>query len=209
MKILNIIFICIILVSCKNSNINVLDLNLDELTKYKIELSQEIYQNGINESILSDELVSEYLLNPSNVNIENVFDEGFLNKIIKRGEYLKSLNNYNVKQNEYLNFKRNLLPKPEPLPTVIKTKLLSLNDCVKIMENHCKGSNQQLIKYFETEFDGKTVYYFFTLSYDKPGYSCVSLMTPFGEDILSVDCKTTELKVVQWNNIPDSPKIYL
>ena len=77
------------------------------------------------------------------------------------------------------------------------------------MENHCKGSNQQLIKYFESEFDGKIVYMFFTLSYDKPGYSCVSLMTPLGEDILSVDCKTNEVKVMEWNSIPGSPKIYL
>lgn len=122
MKILNIIFIYIILVSCKNPNINVLDLNLDELTKYKIELSQEIHQNGINESILSDELISEYLLNPSNVYINNVYDKDFLEKIIKRGDYLRSLNNYSIKQNEYLNFKINLLPKPEPLPTVNKSE---------------------------------------------------------------------------------------
>ncbi len=209
MKFLNLIFIYIILVSCNRQNINVLELNLDELTKYKIELTQDIHKNGINESMLSNELISEYLLNPSNVYINNVYDKDFLEKIIKRGDYLRSLNNYSVKQNEYLNFKRSLLPKPKSLTTVKKTNLLSLNDCVKIMENHCKGSNQQLIKYFESEFDGKIVYMFFTLSFDNPGYSCVSLMTPLGEDILSVDCKTNEVKVIEWNNIPGSPKIYL
>ncbi len=113
------------------------------------------------------------------------------------------------KQSENNKINSSLLTKPKSITTVKKTKLLSLMDCVEIMENHCKGSNQQLIKYFESEFDGKIIYMFFTLSYSTPGYSCVSLMTPLGEDILSVDCKTNEVKVMEWNNIPGSPKIYL
>jgi len=120
MKFLNLIFIYIILVSCNRQNINLLELNLDELTKYKIELTQNIHENGYNEFTLSDELISEYLLNPSNVYINNVFEKCFLEKIIKRGDDLRSLNNYSVKQNEYLNFKRSLLPKPKSLPTVKK-----------------------------------------------------------------------------------------
>ena len=111
------------------------------------------------------------------------------------------------KQSEKNETNSSLLPKPKSITTVKKTKLLSLMDCVEIMENHCKGSNQQLIKYFESEFDGKIIYMFFTLSYSTPGYSCVSLMTPLGEDILSVDCKTNEVKVMEWNSIPGSPKI--
>ena len=62
-------------------------------------------------------------------------------------------------------------------------------------------------KVITKNFDGNDVYMFFTLSTDRPGYSCVSLMTPFKLEILSTDFNLNEVKVSEWNNIPGSPKI--
>lgn len=150
-----------------------------------------------------------------------IYDNKFLmgdGELIKKGDSLRvKLNQIEDESGYYLpiGFKTMYLKdtitlKPEEIEIESnKVQILSLNDCVKIMENHCKGSNQQLIKYFESEIDGKKVFMFFTLSFDKPGYSCVSLMTPLGEDIIGVDCKTTKVKVMEWNNLSGSPKIYL
>ena len=90
-----------------------------------------------------------------------------------------------------------------------ESKKFSFEESKKFMVERCRNTNQQLIKSFVSNFDGKDVYMFFTLSFDSPGYSCVSLMTPFNLEILSTDCNLIQVKVSEWNNIPNSPKIYL
>lgn len=47
---------------------------------------------------------------------------------------------------------------------------------------------------------------FFT---NRPGYSCVSLMTTFKLEILSTDLNLNKVQVMEQNNIPGSSKIYL
>jgi hypothetical protein len=90
-----------------------------------------------------------------------------------------------------------------------KTNLgkISFEESKEFMVERCRNINQQLVKSFVTNFDGNDVYMFFTLSTDRPGYSCVSLMTPFKLEILSTDFNLNEVKVSEWNNIPGSPKI--
>lgn len=86
---------------------------------------------------------------------------------------------------------------------------ISFEESKDFMVKQSRNTNQKLIKSFVSNFDGKDIYMFFTLSTDRPGYSCVSLMTPFNLEILSTDCNLNEVKVSEWNNIPGSPKIYL
>lgn len=90
--------------------------------------------------------------------------------------------------------------------------LLSLNDCIDIMEKHCNGSGQKLIKYFQSEIEGNVVYYFYSLKKEMVNgntYSCISMMTPKGKEILETDCNNSLIKVRQWNKLENSPKIYL
>lgn len=119
--------------------------------------------------------------------------------------YLKFTNEnvYLTENNKTVNVTENeIQPKTNP-------GKISFEESKEFMVERCRNINQQLIKSFVSNFDGNDVYMFFTLSTDRPGYSCVSLMTPFKLEILSTDCNLNEVKVSEWNNIPGSPKIYL
>lgn len=89
------------------------------------------------------------------------------------------------------------------------TNLLSLSDAVSSMKKRAYTINQEIVSYFETEFEpGKKVYLFYLNSLSKPGYSCVTILTPYSDEPIGADCDVSSKKAIEWNAIPGSPKIY-
>lgn len=87
--------------------------------------------------------------------------------------------------------------------------LLSLSDAVSSMKKRVTTVNQEIVSYFETEFEpGKKVYVFYLNSLSNPGYSCITMLTPYSDEPIGVDCDISSKKAIQWNAIPGSPKIY-
>ncbi|MDG1842614.1 MAG: hypothetical protein P8I93_09730 [Crocinitomicaceae bacterium] len=77
----------------------------------------------------------------------------------------------------------------------------------KFMINRCSNINQKLIKSHQSKFNNTSLYMFFTTSTEHPNQSCVTSISENKLEILASDCKNTSVKISQWNQIPDSPKI--
>ena len=89
------------------------------------------------------------------------------------------------------------------------TNNISLFQAVLSMNKRAANINQEVVEYFETEFEpGKKIYMFFLNSLENIGYSCITVLTPYSYEPIAVDCDLISIKQLEWNEIPGSPKIY-
>jgi hypothetical protein len=122
-KILLLLIIILNLNSCDTSNnYNTLELNLEELLEYKKELIVKRGDNNSDVNLLTEEIITEYLLNSSNVNIEGLFSSEFISKLKEREVFLKKQDNYKKIREEYTNVSEEKRKEKEDLRVIQEKK---------------------------------------------------------------------------------------
>ena len=168
------------LIGCGDNNPGYLmNLSLEQLRNENNKIKTLRIQNPSDGELLSLDVISSYLINEK-----------------PKFELEEFIINYEELEKRWIQ-----LHNGYPIETV-----------KEIFVNEHIGPNQQLIKVHEGKFEDVDVIMFFTLQVNNElteGMSCVSLMTRFSKDILKVDCGDSRKKVMEWNNIPNSPKIYI
>ena len=84
-------------------------------------------------------------------------------------------------------------------------RYLDLNEAYSIMARRAINIDQEIYDYFETTFDGYTMYYF--LTYNNWGDGCITGFSTFSQEPISADCGGIDRKAREWNAIPGSPKV--
>ena len=82
---------------------------------------------------------------------------------------------------------------------VNSSKTITFGEAKQFMKTRLNNVNQTLMASKTVVFEGKKVYMFMSVTED--GSTCISAVSEFKLEVMSVDCGITEVKVQQWNNL--------
>lgn len=84
---------------------------------------------------------------------------------------------------------------------------ISFDEATNFMKERTININQKLTHSHISNMNGENFYFYFSISLDRFGYSCISIISEDKLEIINVDCDLNDTKVTDWNNIPGITKI--
>ena len=81
-------------------------------------------------------------------------------------------------------------------------RIRAFSTAMSLIQNNCRGSNQELVKYMAVKTDDKLIFMFMSVA--ENGMVCISGVSEIKPDeILSADCGNADVKMAEWDALPE------